>query len=240
MDEVLKATQYSGIKEANTRIISASQLGADPQEVLMRYKYGIIDDDTIGQNTLGSLVHIALEKIYSNKKGILVEYCPKPIKIDDLFLTGSIDRIDIINKEIIDIKVTKTYAIKKMIEGTSEAYRWQLSAYRYLMYRETGDDFKCFIEAWDKQGGYDVRKGEDIPTKQKIEIEPYSYEQVKARFRKLVEFVKKGVEKQCDDVFLRKIKGKTVPLKCLKYCSYNKVCKFYNPKVETVMTGWDV
>jgi len=240
MQKVLDATKYSGISEKNVKAISASQIGSDPQEVLMKYKYGVIEDIEVGQNTIGSLVHMALEHIYKDEANTLCEYKPKPIEIDGWFLTGSIDRVDVSKRELTDIKVTKTYAIEKMKKDDSEAYKWQLSAYRYLMKKNTGDDYKCFIEAWNKQGGFDVRKGVDIPSVERVKIEPYSYEEVETKFKELKQFVELGSEKQCDDVFLRKVKGNTVPLRCLKYCSYNKVCKYYNPKPDTVMTGWDV
>jgi len=236
--KILKNTEYSGNLQPKAREISASQLGSDPQEALLRYKHGVVKRSDINQATIGSLVHLALEYIYSSDKDYSCELHVEQQLDNGFLLTGTIDRVDNVDNVIVDTKVTKTYTIKKILEDPMHPYRLQINAYRMMLENETKQEYSMMLEIFNKEGGYNVRFDETIPDITYLEIDRIANEIIIEEVNKLVDFVKNGVEQKCKDVWFRKVQGQTIPLKCLKYCSYNNVCKFYNPKPNTTVKGW--
>ena len=234
--KILKSTSYSGNSLKNQKEISASMLGSDTQQALLRYKYGVIEEYNVTQASIGSLVHLGLSKV---DFGVNVH---KEIKYSmhyrDWKITGTIDRIDMNNNMITDIKVSKTYTVKSILEDTMHQYRLQLNIYRMLAENAYGKEFNMQLEFYDKQGGFNYRTGSEIPHLQYIPIDKIDNEILYEKIDEIIDFVELGQEKQCDDVWIRKIGSKAVPTRCELYCSYKQVCSQYNPKPETSMIGW--
>ena len=234
--KILKAVEYNGNKQKNQKEISASMLGLDLQQCLLKYKYGTIENQTVGQNTIGSLVHLGLNCIdFGNE--VECEY-PTSIKYKDWIISGTIDRVDFKNRIITDTKVTKTYTIQSILKDDLHSYRLQVNMYRILLKKLTGIDFNMQLEIFDKQGGYNYRKGETIPDLVYLLIERINDEIIWDRVDDIIKFIEIGQEKSCDDVWLRKVGSETIPTRCELYCSYKQVCKKYNPKPKTIITGW--
>jgi len=236
--KILENTRYSGKNKKNQKIISCSQIGSEPQQVLLAYKYGVIEQNDIGQNTIGTLVHKGLEHSFIKEANIHTEYSMEMLLKNGWILSGTADRIDLNNDVIVDTKVTKTYTIDMIKKEPMHQYRLQLNGLRILAEYWYKKPFKMLLEIFNKQGGYDVRSGETIPDLTYIEVEKIDDDIVLSNINDLIQFIENGVEQKCSDVWLRKVKGDIIPLRCLKYCSYNKVCKFYNPQPKTIIKGW--
>ena len=234
--KILKATKYSGNSKKNQKEISASMIGSDLQQCLLRYKYGIIENQNVKQNTLGSLVHLGLSHVDFGDE-VKCEY-PVSIKYKDWTILGTIDRVDFKSHIITDIKVTKTYTIQSILKDDVHPYRLQVNMYRILLKKLTGVDFDMQLEIFDKQGGYNYRKNETIPDLVYLPIEKIDDEIIWNRVDEIIEFIKIGQEKQCSDVWLRKVVSETIPTRCELYCLYKQVCKKYNPKPKTTIQGW--
>jgi len=236
--QILKELQYGGNSKSNQKEISASMVGSDIQQALLRYKYGIIPSDSVGQAEIGSLVHLGLNNIDFGEK-VNREYNIKML-YKDWIVSGTIDRIDLENNMITDTKVTKTYTIQSVENDAMHSYRLQVNLYRILAERKFNCKFNMQLEVFDKQGGYNYRKGEKIPDLVYVPIEQIDDKIIYDRIDEIIAFVEAGSEKQCDDVWVRKIGGKAIPSRCELYCSYKQVCSAYNPKPSTVITGWDL
>ena len=236
--EILNATEYSGNNKKNQKEISASMIGSDYQQALLRYKYGTIQSDRIGQSEIGSLVHLGLSHVDFGDE-VKCEY-PVSTKYKDWTISGTIDRVDFENHIITDTKVTKTYTIQSILKDDAHTYRLQVNMYRILLKKLTGVDFDMQLEIFDKQGGYNYRKGETIPDLVYIPIEKIDDEVIFNRVDEIIEFVELGQEKQCDDIWLRKVGLRTIPTRCELYCSYKQVCSKYNPKPQTTIQGWNL
>jgi len=236
--QILKSLQYSGNNKPKQKEVSASMFGSDLQQSLLRYKYGIIPSESIGQSEIGSLVHLGLNNIDFGDK-VMREYNIKML-YKDWTISGTIDRIDLENKMITDTKVTKTYTVQSIENDSMHPYRLQVNLYRILAEQKFGCKFNMQLEVFDKQGGYNYRKGEKIPDLVYITIEKIDNQIIYDRIDEIIEFIEAGSEKQCDDVWVRKVGGKAIPTRCELYCSYKQVCSKYNPKPSTVITGWDL
>jgi len=229
--KILEKTQYSGNKEPGVKSISASDFGNDLLQIYLRYKHGVPNNTEFGQDTLGTLVHLGIQSIF-DEDGILIE--PKfEKKFDNGWnLTGSIDILNLKDKEIIDIKVTKQYTIEKILKEPNHQYRWQLSVYKYLAEKEYNLKFSTKLLLVLKDGGYDFRKSVINPSIELLEIEPMSSEQIEDKFyeitNKIEEYEKLGEYPPiCSDLWWRKTKEGSIPIRCKQYCSYKDVCPYY-------------
>ena len=236
--EILKATEYSGNNKKNQKEISASMIGSDNQQCLLRYKYGIIQSNIIGQSEIGSLVHLGLSNIDFGDK-VKCEYSVST-KYKDWTISGTIDRVDFENRIITDTKVTKTYTIQSILRHNMHPYRLQVNMYRILLKKLTGVNFDMQLEIFDKQGGYNYHKSETIPDLVYLPIEKIDDEIIWDRINEIIEFIEIGQEKQCDDVWVRKVGSKVIPTRCELYCAYKQVCSKYNPKPQTTIQGWSL
>ena len=227
---LLEETKYQGNSEPGSKALSGSDFGNDILQIWYRQKYGVIETDSeFGQNTIGSLIHIAIQSILEGE--YLVEYPMKHKMINGWNLTGSVDLLNVHDKDIIDIKTTKQYTVEKMLSDSNHQYIWQLSVYRYLAKKYFAEDFNTKTMFILKDGGYDFRKQVRKPSYQIVEITPKSYMEVEDKFydivKQLEEFDKTEPPEKCNDLWWRKSKTISIPVRCQEYCSYNKVCKFY-------------
>jgi len=227
---ILKETQYQGNKEPHQKQLSASDFGSDILKIYLRYKYGVPDKEEFGQDTLGTIVHIGLQSLFKDKYEI--EKSLEKEFSNGWKLTGSIDLINHKNREIIDIKVTKQYTIERVLQEPNHQYIWQLSVYKYLAEKFFDREFDVKLLLVLKDGGYDFRKAVMKPSLELLEIKPKSHKEIEDKFNEIVSKIEAYEElgekpEQCDDLWFRKIKGQSVPLKCEQYCSYKKVCPYY-------------
>jgi len=231
-EKILDNTQYNGNKEPGVKAISASEFGSDLLQIYLRHKYGVIDNDKFGQDTLGTLVHIGLQSLFENQPSILIE--PKfEHKFDnDWKATGSIDILNLKDSEIIDIKVTKQYTIKKILENGNHSYRWQLSVYKYLVEKEYNVNFDTKLLLILKDGGYNFRKSAIEPSIELLDIEPKSNTEVEDKFYEITKQIEEYNKLDeyppiCNDLWWRKTKSGSIPVRCEQYCSYKDLCPYY-------------
>jgi len=236
---LLEATQYGGNSTPGIKAISASQLGSDPQQALLRYKYGVRENKEFGQNTLGSLCHLAFEHIFNKKDNFVVEYDVRKPMYKGWIMSGSIDLFDRENKIIYDIKVSKDYTKKKILETFDHQYIIQLSAYKYMLeYCDNISDVQTKLIFISKDAGFNARTAEETPTLEIMDIEPVWENRIEDIARNHINFIEAGEERQCSDVWMRRMGSTSVPMRCMMYCNYSDKCKFYNPKPSTAMNAW--
>lgn len=239
---ILAATQYGGNTEPGQKSISASSITKPVLIRWLQWKYGVIPQKTVSMATIGSLVHKAIEHIVINM-GTNIEP-EKECKLDlgdDWFLTGTADIVNHIDKEIIDLKIVKTYRVKKLQEAIksgnleSDDYIVQLNAYRQMI----DPDYKMRVMALSPDAGYDFKKKTVVPTFQMIDVPEMDAIGIA---RKAVAELRQYIDtdttpSMCDDVWPRKGVG---PVRCMIYCNYNEVCPYYKPSLSQQMKsiGW--
>lgn len=222
--KILDATKYtgSGIKKS----LSASAVGNEVLQNWLRVKYGIVDDTELGQNTLGSILHLGMEKVFEEDK-YKTEHSMKRM-LGDYAITGTADMIT--DKCIYDYKLTKNYTVKMWNkEPETHGYTIQLNVLRWILDGDgsLGDhDMKLVWFLKDANATKD-EPNMIISKVPKINIEPIIQEAVNELDGVL------DVPAKCKDLWPRKIKGATVNMKCKYYCSYNKVCPHYKEPAET-------
>ena len=235
--EILSKLGYSGNKEASKKNISASMISGEPQQAFMRYKYGVEPEDSFSQASFGSLVHLGLEQVFKDKKNILCEEALS-YEFEGWNISGTIDRLDLSNNVITDIKTTKTYSIANVKKDMNHQYRWQLNTYRWLVHKVTDRDCSMQLEFYDKQGGMDFRKGIEVPTLSYLDIDLIADELIEEKIREIILYIENGVENQCKELWFRKVNGVNIPMRCEAYCSYKGKCTQYSPKDTTTMSMW--
>ena len=234
IEEILiKETQYKGNNEPNVKQISASDFGSDLLQIYLRYKHGVPQNNKFTQSTLGSLVHKGIEEIlkqykdFETEKDVIVKFS------NGWSLSGSIDIVDNTDKVIYDVKVTKQYTVESLKKEPKHHYIQQLSVYRYLIKELTGVDYKVKLIAILKDGtDFDFRNGGSKPHIKVIDLEPMSYEEVENKFNEIVskleQYDKLGeYPEQCNELWIRKFKGKPLRTKCEIYCAYKDVCPYF-------------
>jgi len=223
-------TKYQGNTEPNSKTITASEFGSDILQIYYKQKYGVIEKEEFGQNTIGTLLHLAIQRILYDDFEIELSI-EKPFD-NGWKLSGSIDLMN--NEWIIDIKTTKSYTIENVLKDKNHQYRWQLAVYKYLANNVFKTDFKTGILFVLKDGGYNISKNIDILSLDLIEID-VSYLDVEKRFYEIIDKIN-ALEKlsddeikniHCEDLWWRKSKGRSEPIRCKKYCSYNDKCLWY-------------
>ena len=230
-EKILEKTQYNGNKEQGIKALSASDFGNDLLQIYLRYKYGVPDSNNFGQDTIGSICHIGLQDILKD------EYeCEKKFNVimkNNWKLTGSIDLLNIKNNELIDIKVTKQYTVERVLKDINHQYRWQLSVYKYLVDKYYNIDIDIKLLLVLKDGGYNFRKMMIEPSLELLDIEPISKDKIEERFYEITKQIKHYEQldeypPQCKDLWWRKTKTGSIPVRCEQYCSYKDVCPYYH------------
>jgi len=230
---LINETQYSGNTEPNIKQISASQFGDEMLQIWLRYKYGVPKRNKFDQSTIGSIMHKGIEIILSKYDDFETEVDVEYEFVNGWKLSGSIDIVDVENKIIYDVKVTKQYTIEQLKKEPEHHYIWQLSVYRYLMNKLMNTDYNIKLLAILKDGtDFDSRTGTARDHISIIDLEPKSYEEVERRFYEITSEINKfeitdSYPEKCENLWFRKIKGNLIPMKCEIYCSYKDVCPYY-------------
>ena len=227
-EKILKSTKYigSGIEQS----ISASSVGNETCQNWLRAKHGIINDTEVGQNTIGSILHLGMETMFKDTVYSTEKNFSK--KLSDYTITGTADLVT--DDCIYDYKLTKNYTYKMWIKDQlTNGYTIQLNVLRWLA--ESNDPSTKFSMklVWFLKDA-NATKDEpnmiisDVPI---IDIEPI--------IQQAIDDIKGvlDVPPKCKDLWMRKVKGTNVPFKCKYYCSYNKVCPHYTTAIETP-TSW--
>lgn len=229
-ETILGATKYvgSGIEKS----LSASSVGNEVCQNWLKQEYGIIDETEIGQNTLGSIFHLGMEKMFEGS-AFDTEFAMHK-KLGDYSITGTADLIDTKSNCIYDYKLTKNYTYKMWSkEPLTNGYTVQMNVLKWLAertYPEKKFDMKLVWFLKDAVATKDEPNMiiSEVPA---IDIEPI----IQAAVDELKGVL--DVPPKCKDLWMRKVKGVNVPMKCKYYCSYNKVCPHYDEPVK-LPTTW--
>jgi len=241
---ILENTQYEGNSKPHQKVISASDFGNDLLQIYYRYKFGVPKKQTIGQDTIGTVVHKGIETIFKTYADVLTEVEMDIEICNGWKLSGTAD-IAIPNEGIIaDVKVTKQYTLEKLKNEPLHSYRLQLNVYRYLyekLWKPKMDNL--YLIVFLKDGGYDFRKMKDKPSLQVVQIDKIPDKIIEKKFHKIVNAIETYEEldiipDKCQDVWMRKTKNGSIPVRCMQYCAYNNVCKYFNPKPTTIAGAW--
>jgi hypothetical protein len=229
----LKASEYSGNKLPNKKMISASQLSSEPLQLFLKYKYGNTEGDTFEANTFGSIFHLGAEEAFKNIENCETEKSLQYKLKNGWLLTGTIDLILYKYSIIVDWKVTTSTAISKMhSEGKDGQYALQLGVYKFLLNKNNKVNFSTAIGAIDKN--FSFFKKNKFKQLNLIEIETYSNEDIEQiaidKTNILDEYIKKDeFPPECSNKFwfMQKDK-KPKPMKCIHYCSVSKYCPYFS------------
>ena len=248
---LLDNTEYGGETAPGSKAVSASQFNAPLLQRWLRYKYGVPKSEEIGVNTIGSLVHLAIEGII----GKLGSSVNAEVSMEKEFpngwkLTGTADIIDRRASIIYDIKMIKKYRTVKLKEAIKKNAYWQddyivqLNILRYLAEWDTVKTYDMRVMALQPDAGFDFKTGMDIPVYEEIEIPRINDHEIEEKFHRLINelllFLNADkVPEKCEDVWPRKVKGTTIAVRCKTYCSYRDLCPRYNVNPLTAANAMD-
>lgn len=244
---LLRASGYSGNKEPGKKRISASSLTSNMLELYLDYKHGKSNDVQFEASNLGSIYQLGVDLACDENSKQALEDGLEPQYIsgqrfefelpNGWILTGEADQIDMINKVIIDNKVSTTSSLKKIKEeGKAHQYAIQLGVYKLLAHKFYGDHFDGALAFVDKNSSY--FKPQTGPIMNYIDIETYDYETIIKmavdKSNELQKYIDLGLEPPiCENRFPYKSKGVTTPMKCHYYCNYSQHCKHFNSNSKT-------
>lgn len=234
--KLLAGTQYDYSNKPN-KYLSASEVGADILKLYLSRKYKLPDTE-ISQATIGTFVHKGIEHIIDEEYVEMEKSFEVKIPGTNYYATSTIDYIDVKNKVIIDWKTTKLNTgkkIKELIKNNdllNNDYILQLNHQLFTIGNELG--YKLFLGMFYKDAGLNYRTGEYTKSFELIEIPRINEDDylmlIQDKVKVLDEYVSNDiVPNQCSDLWFAKIKGKTIPSKCLAYCGVNSVCPYYKP-----------
>lgn len=226
---LINATQYSGSKDKGNKSISASSLTNDMLQLYLDYKHGKQSDTKVEASNMGSIYQLGIDKACEGNDQYKSSMRIKHTLPNGWIISGEIDQLDIINKVIIDNKLSTATALKKIHqEGKNHTYAIQLGVYKYLMFKTTGEHFSGALAFADKSASYfKPGSGDSLNY---LNVETYSYDEIESmavnKTNELQQYIDMDVEpEKCHDLFPFKAKGYTRPMRCIYYCSYNKSCR---------------
>ena len=245
---LLKATEYHDLEpNEGKKIISASSFSSSPLQRALRARYGVQEQKHIEVNTIGSLLHLAIQDLLKDKDEISCEYRLETKLENGWTLTGRADVIDWQDNVVIDIKNVKRYAVDKLKDSMydfniNSPYILQLNAYRYMLEKKFDTSFDMKIWSFSCDGD-NADKGwvfEEIPI---------IFADIEAKINMLIDDTEWALEildlpaKEKKDIKTNKVKSPNgeklcdtwlrrgqVPMRCAKYCGYKEVCPFYHEK----------
>ena len=241
-------------KEGKT--ISASQFGSNLLEIYYSVTEDAIELDEIGQAEIGTLAHKGLEagahKLLDKEPELLLE--PEAELEYELAngwkITGTCDLIEpVSDKEVVihDYKFTKIYKGKKLFEEIAkgkldDGYILQLNTYRFIYEKKTGKQASMVLDLFYK----DANKIKSEPTYQRIEVPKIEDDRILEIAYEItnkldVHLKEDTIPEKCEDLWTRKQRnGSIVDTKCEFYCSFKKICKYYNNRGKTSLEtiGW--
>lgn len=237
MDLLKTLLEYDFYDKYPEKHISASSFSKEPLEIW----FGLQDieiENKLSAATIGSLVHLGLEKVIKQtdefKDGKLIVEQRIVKEHDGWTITGTPDLIDYENGILYDYKTGKNYS-KKMLEkeGKYHSYAIQLAIYKWLI----GEEFDAKILWLMKDSSAPKREPDillqDVETMDFNEISAFITEKIK-----MIEAYGDNMPDKCKDLWPRKINKVLVNTKCKFYCSYNKVCPHYRSNPVEASSVW--
>lgn len=219
--------------------ISASSFANETLELWLD-REGYDREEKLGDNTVGSLVHIAMEKLVTDLCDPQL-VCEKRFDkaIGGYLVSGSMDLIDYSTRTIYDYKTAKNYSRKMLAkEGKNHRYAIQMAIYNWLLTNENESNFTCKI-FWIMK---DSKAAEREPVFVEEEIEIMSREEIEAymleKIAVLDAYDSKTIPDKCSDLWTRKVKSALIDTKCEFYCGFKKTCPKYKTTAVKQIATW--
>lgn len=218
--------------------LSASSFSKDPLELWLGLQNYKENAPKLSDATLGSIVHLGLEKIIKEldeyKYGQLIVEQRIVREMENWTVSGTPDLIDVENKVIYDYKTGKNYS-KKMLdkEGSQHSYAIQIAIYNWLL----GGGYEAKI-LWLMK---DSKAAESQPVIFEQVIDIMSFDETTDYILEklnLLDAIGDTMPEKCKDLWPRKVKGMLVNTKCQYYCRYSVSCPHNNPSSAQVISSW--
>ena len=221
---------YTGKREKFQ--VSVSELsGDDVLAIYLRREHDIVKEDKITQATLGSIFDLGIRQV-ANEQGL--ESLGRVLRtFDKWVISGEGDLIDRENNTIIDVKLTKIYALEQWKKDPlKHQYTKQLNWYRVLM----GDESTKLQLYWflkDQTETKDTHPKEalvvtDVPVMDEVKL----FGEMIEKLYQLEALYNGGKREKCDDTW-----GNDT--KCRLFCDCKSVCPYASKRGYNKATfGW--
>ena len=240
-DLILKSTQYSGSREPNARVLSASSINKENYYLMNQYKFQKKEQESFGANTIGSIFQLgidaAIQKNDSEGRYIFGKRMEYELE-NGWRISGELDVMDTVENVIIDNKVISAYSYKDVMKNIpSSDYNLQVATYVMLDHisKRQEDVDAGYAHSEPARGALAIiNKGgsaskNDIYTT--LELNMYSPEEMMELYvlkaKELQNFIDTDTmpDEVCDTAKFGMEKG--VPKRCTLYCDYRDVCPNY-------------
>ena len=238
---ILKSTQYSGSREPNARVLSASSINKENYYLMNQYKFQKKEQESFGANTIGSIFQLgidaAIQKNDSEGRYIFGKRMEYELE-NGWKISGELDVMDTVENVIIDNKVISAYSYKDVMKNIpSSDYNLQVATYVMLDHicKRQEDIDAGYAHSEPARGALAIiNKGgsaskNDIYTT--LELNMYSPEEMMELYvlkaKELQNFIDTDTmpDEVCDTAKFGMEKG--VPKRCTLYCDYRDVCPNY-------------
>ncbi len=231
---ILDGTTYTGNKDANKRIFSASMLSNDMLQNFLKFKYGTQKQKVFGANTFGSCYHIGMEEIFKNQPNVETELSLSKQLDNGWTISGTLDLVLHDYEIILDHKTTTANTIAKTkSEGRTSGYALQLGVYKYLLHAANSLDYSGALGFVDKTHSF--FKQNKFNQLELMKVPTYSYDETEDKLytatNALDEYLELDQEPpRCKNLFPYKPKGggRTKNMRCIHYCDNNINCSHYS------------
>lgn len=231
----------------NPRSFSPSMLGNTLLQNFLIKVFGYQEEKSIGQNTLGSLFHKAMEHCIRDECTLNEQKYIIKMK-NGVDLTFIIDMMILdennLVKSIHDYKLTKIYTGKQIKKDKNHSYNQQMQAYVFglnqldlLATPFDGTYLEMFYKDADALLKEPVYEQINVPVNLGIE------KTLIQKSDELFSYIDEGeMPPECanEDKWFRKLRnGTTIPSRCQLYCSVSSVCPYYKGEtVASALSSW--
>ncbi len=243
---LLEASTYSGNKEPEKKIFSASMLGTDLLQIYLKYYHGSKDQTRFGMNTLGSIYQlgadVAADSWNQKHSPTMKPQYQQALRLtytlpNGWIISGEMDHVDWKNKVIIDNKVTTESAVTKVKqEGIHNGYGLQMATYQFLLYmhmREQGekfpDVFGVLLPMVNKSFSH-YKKANKFEILNMIEPDTHTLNDVEALLIEKTNLLQEYIDletppPECENLWWFGFGAATKrKMRCLYYCDQSKHC----------------
>ena len=239
---ILKSTEYSGSREPNAKVLSASSINKENYYLMNQYNFEKKKQDSFGANTIGSIFQLGIDAaIQKHDKEGRYEFGRRmTLPLDNGWtISGELDVFDKIENVIIDNKVVSDYAMKDINKNTPDSdYNLQVATYVMLdhMNKSEEDMLRGKVHQEPATGALAIVNKGGSAVKNNIyttlELNMYSPEDMifmyQEKAKELQHYIDTNTmpEEVCDTAKFGMEKG--VPKRCMLYCDFRDVCPNYS------------
>jgi hypothetical protein len=225
IDELRDYKFYDGDRSRADKVSVSEVSGSDVHQAYLNRKFPDLKKPSkISQATMGSIYDMGLRQIVDSIDGMENGKRTEYKLPNGVTLTGESDHFDHNNKQIIDGKLSKLFAMKSCQKENSHHYRLQLNWYRIIYGYE---DYSMWLY-WSLKDQSDVKADHPDEALVPVEVEPISERWL---VDKAVEFsneLKQRLEhnqpkEKCDDTWRN-------DMRCKSYCDNAPACEYAKKK----------